>query len=256
VGGTDSGGGAGLAADLRTLAVLGVFTTSAVTVVTAQNTVGFGASLEVPTDLVRAQMTSVLDDLGPEGIKTGMLWSPEVARVVAAVLDVHPGVPRVVDPVLVDGTGRRIMPTELDEVYRARLIPGARFLTPNRAEAELLTGIDVSDVPGAVAAGRRLRDMGAATVVVTSVPGSGPGLIADVVVGSGVERVFEASKIETANTRGSGDTFSAALLGHLILGDATGAVERAREFTRAALRWGVVGGPGRGRGPVIARCGD
>ncbi len=256
VGGTDSGGGAGLAADLRTFAVLGVFGTSAVSVVTAQNTVEFGAAVAVPHEVVAAQMVAVLDDLRPAGIKTGMLWSPETAATVAAVLDEHRGLPRVVDPVLVDGNGNRILPPELDEVYRTRLIPGARFLTPSRREAELLTGLEITDADGALAAGRWLHELGAETVVVTSVPGSRPGMIADVVVGDRGEQVMEAPEIATRHTRGSGDAFSAALLCHLILGGAEGAIASAREFTRAALRRGVDSGLGRGRGPVIPRCGD
>jgi len=256
VGGTDSGGGAGLAADLRACAVLGVFATSAVTVVTAQNTVEFGPAVPVPADVVAAQMSAVLHDLGPLGVKTGMLWSPGTAATVAAVLDEYPGTVRVVDPVLVDGTGRRIMAIELDDVYRTRLIPGARFVTPNRREAELLTGLDVVDVAGAAAAGRRLIDLGAEAVVVTSVPGSAPGLIADVIVGEAGEQIMEGPEITTGHTRGSGDTFSAALLCQLVGGSAGEAVGRAREFTRAALRRGEHAPLGRGRGPVVARCGD
>ncbi|MBI4339209.1 MAG: bifunctional hydroxymethylpyrimidine kinase/phosphomethylpyrimidine kinase, partial [Chloroflexi bacterium] len=166
IAGSDSGGGAGIQADLKTFAALGVYGTSAVTAITAQNTLGVTAIHEVPTDVIAAQIEAIINDIGADAVKTGMLASSAVIQTVARELRRH-GVQRlVVDPVMVAKGGDRLLQEEAVEALRSLLLPMATVVTPNTPEAEVLTGLRIQTAQDAQEAARRIVAMGAKSVVV------------------------------------------------------------------------------------------
>ncbi|WP_323791398.1 bifunctional hydroxymethylpyrimidine kinase/phosphomethylpyrimidine kinase [Nocardioides sp.] len=245
VAGTDSGGAAGLAADLTTFAALGAHGASAVTAVTAQDTTGVHRVVALAPDDVRAQVRAVLDDLPVAAAKTGMLGSAAVAGVVADALAGR--VPLVVDPVLVATSGAALADEAVVAAYRDLLLPGADVVTPNRDEAATLTGLPWETAPESLALA--LHDLGPAVVLTGGDPGSGRCL--DVVVRDGVVSVLEHPTIATRNDHGTGCTFSAALAVGLARGlDLCAAVSRSQAFVSRALTSSAAWELGRGRGPV------
>lgn len=244
IAGTDSGGAAGLAADLATFAALGAHGACAVTAVTAQDTTGVGRVVPLPADDVRAQIDAVLGDLPVGVVKTGMLGSAEVAAVVAGI----PGIPVVVDPVLTATSGARLGSDEVVAAYRDVLLPRATVTTPNRDEAVRLTGLDPRTPAPELAAA--LHELGPAVVLTGGDPGAAT--CGDVVVeASGAFTVLEHDTVRTHNDHGTGCTFSAALAVHLGNGaDLLTAVRGAQAFVSAALTTSSTWELGRGRGPV------
>ncbi len=250
--GSDSGGGAGLSADLRTFAAHGLHGAHAVTVVTAQHTAELRRAVAVDADLVVAQIEAVLDDLDVRAVKVGMLLA---APTVAAVADlaVAGRLPKlVVDPVLVDRRGDRIVADDALAAYPL-LLAAASVITPNRAEAALLTGRPVGDVAAAAEAAQALAASGPA-VVVTGGSGTDPGDAAvDVLVpaGGGEASPLAHDRIETVNDHGSGCTFAAAVTARLALGhDVAAAVHGAERYVAAALARSAGWRLGAGRGPL------
>jgi hydroxymethylpyrimidine/phosphomethylpyrimidine kinase len=245
IAGTDSGGAAGVAADLTTFAALGAHGTCAVTAVTAQDTTGVHGIVQLATDDVRAQVDAILDDLPVAGVKTGMLGSPEVACLVAGLVG-H--LPLVVDPVLVATSGAVLADDAVVAAYRDVLLPRATVTTPNKEEAARLTGLDVSRPAEEIALA--LRDLCPAVVLTGGGPDSAT--CRDVVVdGTGRPTVLEHPAVPTTNDHGTGCTFSAALAVHLARGqELATAARHAQAFVARALttsrRWSL----GRGRGPV------
>lgn len=250
VAGLDPAGGAGLSADLRTFAAHGVHGASVLTVATAQNTVDFGAVEPMRPDFVTAQIDALVADLRLAAVKTGMLWSGEVAEAVAARVRAHELPNLVVDPVLAGASGVRIVDPEVDRHYRHTFFPEAEVVTPNTVEAGLLLGTEPATVDEAVDAARLLATWGPRVVVVTG--GRQPGDEAvDVVVARGRVERLAAPWIDSPNVRGSGDTFSAAVAADLALGHAPlEAVRAAHAFTGAALRRAVGWRLGAGQGPL------
>lgn len=248
IAGTDSGGAAGLAADLATFAALGAHGACAVTAVTAQDTTGVSRVVQLTADDVRAQVDAVLADLPVGAVKTGMLGSAEVASAVAAVVAGIGGVPVVVDPVLVATSGARLASDEVVAAYREVLLPRAAVTTPNRDEAVRLTGLDPRTPAPELAAA--LAATGPAVVLTGGDPDSSR--CGDVVAEpSGRLTVLEHDTIPTRNDHGTGCTFSAALAVHLGNGaDLLSAVRRAQAFVSAALATSATWRLGRGRGPV------
>lgn len=244
IAGTDSGGAAGLAADLATFAALGAHGACAVTAVTAQDTTGVSRVVRLAPDDVQAQVDAVLADLPVGVVKTGMLGSAEVATLVAGI----EGVPVVVDPVLVATSGARLGSHEVVAAYREVLLPRAAVTTPNRDEAVRLTGLDPRTPAPELAAA--LAATGPAVVLTGGDPGSAR--CGDVVAEpSGAITVLEHDTVPTRNDHGTGCTFSAALAVHLGHGaDLLTAVRRAQAFVSAALTTSATWRLGRGRGPV------
>jgi hydroxymethylpyrimidine/phosphomethylpyrimidine kinase len=234
IAGSDSGGGAGIQADLKTFAALGAYGASVLTAVTAQNTLGVTAIHPVPADIVAAQLDAVLDDLPVAGVKIGMVDSAEVAAVIAARAHRLPGL--VVDPVLVSTSGSR-----LSGVAAVRpLLAYSRVLTPNRAEAAALLGRPVTTVAEMALAAAELPG----SVVVT-----GSELAVDVLHHDGVLTELRGRPVDTANNHGSGCTFAAAIAVRLAVGDTVpDAVRQAKEYVTDALDaardWTIGGGPG------------
>jgi hydroxymethylpyrimidine/phosphomethylpyrimidine kinase len=250
VAGSDSGGGAGLQADLATFAAFGVFGTTAVTAVTAQHTASVVGVHPIPTAFVDLQIGAVLGDLPVVAVKTGMLASAATVRVVAGRAARHELPNLVVDPVLVASTGRPLLDEEGPEAYRRDLFPHARVVTPNAREAELLTGVTITDPDDMVTAATRLAETGAEIVVVKG--GHLPGARSpDVVVHRGGTLLLDAERVETANDHGTGCTLSAAVVAQLALGvDPLAAVEAAKTYVRGAIEGATAWRLGAGHGPV------
>ncbi|NMO56494.1 bifunctional hydroxymethylpyrimidine kinase/phosphomethylpyrimidine kinase [Actinoplanes sp. TBRC 11911] len=239
IAGSDSGGGAGIQADLKTFAALGAYGASVITAITAQNTLGVTAIHPVPADLVAAQLDAVLADLPVAAVKVGMIGDPEVAALIAARTGRLPNL--VVDPVMVASSGAR-----LSNVASVRpLIAYAAIVTPNRQEAGALVGSDVETAEEMVSAAERLASESTAVVV------TGSELALDVLHHDGVTEMLRGEPVATANNHGSGCTYSSAIATRLAFGDAMPvAVRTAKRYVTAALTGGREWRLGAGPGPL------
>ena len=246
VAGSDSGGGAGIQADLKTMLALGVHGMTVICAVTAQNSVGVQGYWELPPDAVRAQLRSVLGDIGTDAVKTGMLASPAlVATVAEALADV--AAPVVVDPVAVSKHGDSLLSAGTLEEIRTRLLPLATVVTPNLYEAGLLTGITITDEQEMLAAARAVIGMGPQWVVVKG--GHLPGNPVDLLVSREDVVRFPGERIASVHTHGTGCTLASAIASRLALGDdVPTAVKLAKDYVTGAI---AAGFPlGSGIGPV------
>ncbi len=247
IAGSDSGGGAGIQADLKTFAAWGVYGASAITAVTAQNTRGVRAVTLLGARLVRAQIEAVLEDIGADAIKIGMLGDASVAEAVAETLARWPGIPVVLDPVMVAKGGDRLLAEEAVEVVRRLLVPRAACVTPNVPEAAALTGREVTDLAGMRAAADDLLRAGAGAVLVKG--GHLAGDPVDLLRAAGGTLQLRAERVATRHTHGTGCTLSAAITAALAAGDElTVAVRRAHAYLQAAIR--AAPGLGGGHGPL------
>ncbi|MGN9810870.1 bifunctional hydroxymethylpyrimidine kinase/phosphomethylpyrimidine kinase [Micromonospora sp. BQ11] len=247
IAGSDSGGGAGIQADLKVFAALGAYGTSVLTAVTAQNTRGVDAVLPLPPRTVTDQLDSVLVDFTVRAVKTGMLGSPAVADAVAEAAKDRRLPHLVVDPVLVATSGHTLGVVEAVE----RLLPYAEVATPNCAEAAALTGRPVTTVEEMVAAAEALAAGGPAFVVVTGGDVDADGEAVDVLRGGGTTTVLRASRVPTRHNHGTGCSFSAAIAVRLALGDPVPvAVTTAKEYVTRALTGARDWELGAGRGPL------
>jgi len=248
IAGSDSGGGAGIQADLKTFAAHGVFGMTAITAITAQNTVGVTAVHPLPADLVTAQIEAVATDLDVQAVKTGMLANAAIVEAVAAAI-ASLDLPRVVvDPVMVAKSGDRLLEDEAVAALRSALIPRALVVTPNIPEAETLVGTVIPNIKEARRAARRLRELGPQAVVI-----KGGHLEGDQVVDvfwDGSELVELAGpRLITASTHGTGCTFASAIAANLSLGASLlQAVEQAKAYLTEAIRHAPA--IGRGHGPL------
>ena len=235
IAGSDSGAGAGLQADLKTFAALGVYGTSVVTAITAQNTTGVTRVLETPAPVVAAQIDAVMSDIGADAVKTGMLANARIIRAVAGKIREH-GVQRlVVDPVMVAKGGHVLLRPDAIRTLRTRLFPLATVVTPNLPEAQALTGEEGTGLRAIKEMARRIVDMGAASVVVKG--GHRKGASTDILYDGRAFHDFPAPRIRTKNTHGTGCTFSSALACGLARGKPLEtAVAEAKEFITRAIR--------------------
>ncbi|PKB72584.1 MAG: bifunctional hydroxymethylpyrimidine kinase/phosphomethylpyrimidine kinase [SAR202 cluster bacterium Io17-Chloro-G7] len=247
IAGSDSGGGAGIQADLKTFAALGVYGTSALTAITAQNTVGVTAVHEMPTETISAQIEAVLSDIGADAVKTGMLASSAIIQCVASELQRRPVPWIVVDPVMVAKSGDALLWEDAIESLKTLLVPLASVITPNIPEAEALTGMKIDSDAQMLAAARKFISMGAKSVVIKGGHREGPAT--DLFFDGSSFHEFTSARIETVNTHGTGCTFASAVAAGLAKGmSLLDAVELAKEFvTEAILRSFPVG---RGHGPL------
>jgi hydroxymethylpyrimidine/phosphomethylpyrimidine kinase len=245
IAGSDSGGGAGIQADIKTVTALGSFAATAITALTAQNTQGVFGVMDVPADFIRSQIDLVLDDIGADVVKTGMLNKPEAIEAIAQALERRsPILPLVVDPVMVAKGGHKLLDDAAHAALLTRLISQAVLVTPNIPEAEALTGMTISDVDGMVAAGRALLAEGPRAVLVKGGHLSGPWLV-DVLVDADGVATFEGARLETTSTHGTGCTMASAIAAGLARGLALKtAVSRARHYVQLA----IVSAPGLGHG--------
>ncbi len=249
VAGSDSGGGAGIQADIKTVTALGGYTATAVTALTAQNTQGVFGILDVPADFVAQQMALVLDDIGADAVKTGMLNRGDVISQIANMLDAKAaGVPVVVDPVMVAKGGHKLLDDTALGALRRQLMPRATLLTPNIPEAEMLTGFTIEDPEAMLQAGRDLLALGPRAVLVKGGHLPGDDLV-DVLVTATEVHSFSGKRIDTPHTHGTGCTLASAIAEGLGRGLALPtAIERARAYVRQAIQ--TAPGLGHGHGPL------
>jgi hydroxymethylpyrimidine/phosphomethylpyrimidine kinase len=246
IAGSDSGGGAGIQADLKTFAALGVHGTSAITAITAQNTIGVTDILELPVDLVRKQIAAVVEDIGVQAAKTGMLSSAAIVGVVADAVREYGLRLLVVDPVMVAKGGARLLRGDAIEALRDQLIPLAAVVTPNLPEAEVLLGRHIASLDERKQAARDLVAMGASAAVVKG--GHAEDAI-DVYFDGSRMVELRSERIDTVNTHGSGCVFSAAIAAWMARGaDPLQAAGEAKTFITRAIANSLE--IGHGHGPV------
>lgn len=247
IAGSDSGGGAGIQADLKTFAALGAYGTSAITAVTAQNTVGVTAVLAMPADLVTAQIEAVASDIAVHATKTGMLGNAAIVEAVAAAIAELDLPLVVVDPVMVAKSGDRLLDADGVRALCNELLPRALVVTPNIPEAEALSGLTIRTPEDAREAARRIHAMGP-SVIVKGGHSAGDDLI-DLLYHDGVFVPLHTPRLQTRHTHGTGCTFASAVAAHLALGHALPeATARAQAYVAGAIRGGLP--MGKGHGPL------
>jgi hydroxymethylpyrimidine/phosphomethylpyrimidine kinase len=249
IAGSDSGGGAGIQADLKTMLALGVHGMTVITAVTAQNSLGVQGYWELPTQAVRAQLDSVLGDIGAQAIKTGMLASADAVTTVAQVLaDRGVDAPLVVDPVAVSKHGDSLLSGGALTALKTNLLPLAAIVTPNLYEAQLLTGLVITGEDDMLAAAEQIAAFGSTWVLVKG--GHLPGNPVDLLYGPGGQVIrYPGRRIGSRHTHGTGCTLASAIASHLAMGaDMPAAVEAAKEYVTGAIDGGFP--LGAGIGPV------
>ena len=247
IAGSDSGGGAGVQADLKTFAALGVYAASTLTAITAQNTVAVTAVHEIPTDVITAQIDAVLTDIGADAVKTGMLSSSDIIECVCKALEVH-GVQRlVVDPVMIAKSGDALLREDAIGSLRTRLLPLAMVVTPNIPEAEALTETTIVSDADVRRAAEAIVGMGARSVVVKGGHREGPAT--DLFYDGKEFKEFTAPRFDTVNTHGTGCTFASAVAAGLARGMVvTDAVALAKDYVTEGIRHSF--SIGQGHGPL------
>jgi hydroxymethylpyrimidine/phosphomethylpyrimidine kinase len=243
IAGSDSGAGAGIQADLKTFAAHGVYGTSVITAITAQNTKGVTQILELSPELIAAQIDAVISDIGADALKTGMLANSKIIEIVAEKIREHRLTNLVVDPVMVAKSGDLLLRPEAIDTLKSRLIPLATVVTPNLPEAEQLTGLQLTRSQAVKEAARRIVAMGARSVVIKGGHNKGPAT--DLFYDGKKFRELSAPRIRTANTHGTGCTFSAAIAANLAKGEKLeSAVAHAKSYITQAIRKGFAVGAG------------
>ena len=250
IAGSDSGGGAGIQADIKTVTALGGYAMTAITALTAQNTLGVEDIAEIPPEFIVRQMDMVLKDIGADAIKIGMLHRREVVEAVAGYFDVTEDLPPVVlDPVMIAKGGASLIANDASEAIKYRLIgPHTHLLTPNIPEAEQLTGITITSRQDMERAGRRLLDLGPVAVLMKGGHASGETVTDLLISPQGVEE-FTHPRIDSRHTHGTGCTLSSAIATGLAQGlSASDAVGRAIRYVEIAIQQAP--GFGAGHGPL------
>jgi hydroxymethylpyrimidine/phosphomethylpyrimidine kinase len=247
IAGSDSGAGAGIQADLKTFAALGVYGTSVITAITAQNTVKVSAILELSIDLVAAQIDAVMEDIGADALKTGMLANASLIELIAAKIRAYDLKNLVVDPVMVAKSGDLLLRKDAIQALCTHLIPVAQVVTPNLPEAQELTGMKLTRTKEIEEAARRIIAMGAKSVVIKGGHRKGPAI--DLFFDGKKIRTLRSPRIHTRHTHGTGCTFSAAIAAYLAKGKKIeDAVAMAKKYITQAIRRGFA--VGLGHSPV------
>jgi hydroxymethylpyrimidine/phosphomethylpyrimidine kinase len=250
IAGSDSSGGAGIQADIKTVTALGGYAATAITAITVQSTTGVSAVHKVPQDILAGQIKAVLDDIGADAIKTGMLGSAETIRTVLKALDDHGdlSIPLIVDPVMVAASGDRLVDDTALDAIRDLLVPRAFLLTPNLPEASALTGVEVDDLDGQREAAEILLGRGAKAVLVKGGHMGGGDVIDLLATRNGV-RLFTRPRLKTRHTHGTGCTLASAIAALIAQGlSLDRAVEQGGDYLHEAIRRAP--GFGQGSGPV------
>jgi hydroxymethylpyrimidine/phosphomethylpyrimidine kinase len=253
IAGSDSGGGAGIQADLKTFAAHGVHGMSVITAITAQNTIAVTAIQDIDPDIVLAQLDAVVSDIGVDATKTGMLHTVETVRVVGQSIQRY-HLRTVVDPVMISKSGARLLMPEAVSAMVEELLPYAELVTPNAPEASALSGVDVKDQASAQEAAEKIARFGVKAVVVKGGHIPMKGKVTDLLYDHGDVHLFEVEEIETKTTHGTGCTYSSAIAANLAKGLAIPeSVALAQKFVNRALRFGLQ--LGKGHGPVNPMAG-
>jgi hydroxymethylpyrimidine/phosphomethylpyrimidine kinase len=251
IAGSDSGGGAGIQADLKTFSALGCYGMTAITAITAQNTQGVRAIHGVPPDMLRAQIDAVVEDIGVDAVKIGMLHSPEVVAVVADALRRHHLPHVVLDPVMVATSGDRLMADETVQVLVRELFPLATVVTPNLDEAALLLGRPIPGIEALDDAARALLALGAPAVLLKGGHLPGDEVVDVLALPDRTLQHLRSPRIATHNGHGTGCTLSSAIAAYLALGQALPeAVALARAYILGAIQAGAAVRTGHGHGPL------
>ncbi len=249
IAGSDSGGGAGIQADIKTITALNAYAATVVTALTAQNTQGVHAIHGVPESFIAEQIRVVLEDIGADAVKIGMLHRPGIIAVVARCLrELVPGMPVIVDPVMVAKGGAKLLHDDAHQALVDELLPLATVLTPNVPEAEALSGMAIADEAGMAAAAARLRDMGASAVLMKGGHMVGEAVVDLLLDGCGWHH-FTAPRLDTRHTHGTGCTLASAIAAGIAQGlPLAAAVARAHAYVHAAILRAP--GFGQGHGPL------
>ena len=249
IAGSDSGGGAGIQADIKAIEMNGGYAMTAITAITVQNTLGVSGVVPVPLQTIAGQIHVTLVDIGADVIKTGMLGDRKTIELVSGTLhDIAPHIPRVIDPVMVATSGDRLLASDAVDVLKSLMVPDAALLTPNAPEAEILVNKPVENVDGQRRAAERLLEAGAKAVLVKG-GHIGGDVIVDVLQTEYDEFFFEGKRIDTGSTHGTGCTLASAIATHLALGKALpDAVEAGRAYLIKAIE--TAKPLGKGHGPV------
>lgn len=251
IAGSDSCGGAGLQADIKTMSAVGCYACSVVTAVTAQDTTGVRSVEVMSADIVVQQLRAVMCDIRPSAVKTGMLGDADVVTAVSDTLASYPRVPLVVDPVIVATSGDPLMKQGTLQVLSDRLIPLATLLTPNLPEAETLSGMNIHSVDDISMAARRILDLGCQAVLIKGGHADGKTKTDWLFTRSGVVKSFSAQSITTLNTHGTGCTLSAAITAYLARGlNLVSAVDKGKQYLSQAIKAGAEVSTGHGHGPL------
>ena len=247
--GSDSSGGAGIQADIKTVTALGCFAATAITALTSQNTKGVFDVLDIPSSFLRQQMTVVLEDIGADVIKTGMLHNAEVIRTISNTLEnLGDSSTLVIDPVMVAKGGHSLLQTSAIDALKNELIRKADVLTPNIPEAEVLVGIEITSVDDMRRAGERLLNMGPKSVLIKGGHLTDDTLT-DILLTQSEEKLYSSPRLKTVHTHGTGCTLASAIAAGIAQGlEVQIATERARKYVFEAIR--TAPGLGAGHGPL------
>lgn len=251
IAGSDSGGGAGIQADLKTISALGCFAATAITAITVQNTLGVSAIHQIPVKLVIAQIKAVMDDLKPSAIKIGMVHSSELAMFMAEILRHYQQIPIIFDPVMVASSGDRLIEESTIATFKEQLFPLAEIITPNLDEAAILANMEIKTIYDMKEAGSRLLKYGCNAVLIKGGHLEGSELCDVYLHKNGYEYVFRSRKIYTLNTHGTGCTLSSAIASYIALGHSlTLSISKSEDYTHRAIEHGKNVICGAGQGPI------
>jgi len=251
IAGSDSGGGAGIQADIKTISALGCFATSAITAITVQNTLGVTGIHSVPAEIVRDQIKAVMDDIGPSVIKIGMIHTKELAIMISEALQQYPTVPVILDPVMVATSGDKLIEDETIAVLKKHLFPLATVVTPNIDEATILSGLMIRNVDDMKEAAHRILQTGCKAVLLKGGHLKGDTVFDLYMDQLGKALLFQSDYIPTQNVHGTGCTLSAAIASYRAIGDAIEeAVQHAHVYIHEAIEQGSDVKTGHGHGPL------
>ncbi len=249
IAGSDSGGGAGIQADLKTVSALGAFGMTAITALTAQNTTGVYGVIEMPPEFVAQQIEVCVTDIGCDAVKTGMLANAEIIEAVSEQVCKHNLQPLVVDPVMIAKSGAPLLRPEAVDALKTKLFPLATVITPNLHEAKALTGMEIPSLGEMKEAAKRLHEFGVKFVIVKGGHLEGMPESIDILYDGNEFTEFKSPRYETKNTHGTGCIFASAIAAGLASGlDIKSAVKQAKEFITAAIRGAL--SLGKGHGPA------
>lgn len=251
IAGSDSGGGAGIQADIKTISALGCFATTAITAVTVQNTLGVSEIHPIPIEIVKSQIRAVMDDIQPSAIKIGMVYHTTLAIAIASVLKEYKNIPIVFDPVMIATSGYQLIKGDTIEILKRELFPLSELVTPNLDEASKLTGITINTLADMSSCAHRLIDAGCNAVLIKGGHLAGPDLCDVFLHKNGNQHIFKSIAIDTPNTHGTGCSLSSAIASHLALGDSlVTSTTKSIQYVRDAIRDGKDVKSGEGAGPL------
>jgi len=251
IAGSDSGGGAGIQADLKTMSALGCFGTTVITAVTVQNTLGVSGIHPIPVGFVKAQIKAVMDDLKPSAVKIGMVHSAELALGIASVLREYPGVAIVFDPVMAASSGDRLAANDTLATIKEQLFPLAVLVTPNLDEASILAEMEINTIDDMKKAAVQIVQYGCNAVLIKGGHLKGSDLYDVYLDKNGDECIFRSTAIDTLNTHGTGCSLSSAIASFITLGnDMNSAISKSKKYVQNAIEHGKDVETGKGHGPL------